>query len=166
MERKLEFRFAPVELDGRTVTGIAVPWDKIGTGPQGKERFLRGAFGDPSGFPEFNLTKQHNRSLAVSANLRFLDAPGGLKVSATIAETALGADTLVEIREKMLRGFSVEFYAEKEHLSQGIRVIEKAALAGLSLVDIPAYGDAKIEEIRKNQRIKKAQRRAKRRRFF
>ena len=95
MERKLEFRFAPVELDGRTVTGIAVPWDKIGDGPLGKERFLRGAFGDPSGFPEFNLTKQHNRSLAVSANLRFFRrTPGGLKVSATIAETALGADTL------------------------------------------------------------------------
>ena len=80
MERKLEYRFAPVELDGRTVTGIAVPWDKIGKqGPQGpRNGFYAEAFGRPFGsFPDFNLTKQHNRSLAVSANLRFSRFPFG-----------------------------------------------------------------------------------------
>ena len=163
MERKLEYRFAPVELDGRTLTGIAVPWDSIGNGPLGKERFLRGAFGPPDRFPDFNLTKQHNRSLAVSADLRFSDSPSGLKVSTTIAKTALGADTLVEIREGILRGFSLEFFAEKERMEKNVRVISKATFVGLSLVDHPAYTDAKIEEVREKDPGKP---RVRKRRFF
>ena len=82
MERKIEYRFAPLTLDEgeRKVAGIATPWDSIGQGDFGPEKFSRSAFGPVDDFQMFNLTVQHNRGLGVSADLNFRDTPKGLEV--------------------------------------------------------------------------------------
>ena len=165
MERKIEYRFAPLTLDEgeRKVAGIATPWESIGQGDFGPEKFLRSAFGPVEDFQMFNLTVQHNRGLGVSADLNFRDTPKGLEVSATLANTTRGKDTLEEIRAGILRGFSVEFISLEERRESGVRLLDRALLLGLSLVDIPAYSDAKIEEIRSQARKLVPH---KRRRFF
>ena len=167
MERIVEYRFAPLKLDEgeRQVLGTAVPWDSIGHGDKGPERFMRSAFGPVEDFQMFNLTVQHDRGLGVSADLNFRDTVKGLEVAATLANTTRGKDTLEEIRAGILRGFSIEFIALEERQENRVRVLDRALLLGLSIVDIPAYPSASVDEIR-NRRIKKAQRRAKRRRFF
>ena len=165
MERKIEYRFAPLILDEgeRKVLGTAVPWGSIGQGDFGPERFMRSAFGPIEDFQMFNLTVQHDRGLGVSADLNFRDTPKGLEVDATLANTTRGKDTLEECRSGILRGFSIEFIALEERKENRVRILDRALLLGLSLVDIPAYSDAKIEEIRSQARKNPGR---KRRRFF
>ena len=51
----------------------------------------------------------------------------------------------VLVREKVLGGFSVEFDALAERAEGNVRVIERARLRGLGIVDVPAYIDARLE---------------------
>ena len=52
---------------------------------------------------------------------------------------------LAEVRAGKLNGLSVEFVAEKEKREAGIRIIEKARLVGIGLVDQPSYSGSVVE---------------------
>ena len=61
-----------------------------------------------------------------------------------LPDTARGRDAATSIRNKTLRGLSVEFRAVSEKMINGIRIITKAALLGAGLVDNPAYSQATV----------------------
>ena len=70
------------------------------------------------------------------------DGPQALEVRAELAE---GAAALELVKRGALRGFSIEFHAVAERRDGGIRVIERATLSGLALVDKPSYPGATVE---------------------
>lgn len=157
-----EFRF---ELERREVSGLAVPWSpRTGIGDYGRETVERGAFGDPSTFRQFNLTRMHERVVPIAANPVFTDTEKGLEIRATIAETSAGDEVLREIEAGLISGFSIEMFVQRESRRGGLRYISKSLLSGVSLVDFSAYKDATIQEVR--QREIEFQRRNRQRRLL
>ena len=128
-------RSAPLEVRaaGQTLTGEAVRYGQRAT--DRPERFEAGAFA-PLGPLVLNL--QHDPSIVLATTgdrLDVTDTPRALEV---LAELQPGA-ALTLLRRGVLRGLSVEFRALAERTEGGVRVIERATLEALGLVDAPAY---------------------------
>ena len=128
-------RSAPLEIRaaGRTLTGEAVRYGQRAT--DRPERFEAGAFA-PLGPLALNL--QHDPAIVLATTgdgLAVTDTPRALEVRASLRPGA----ALTLLRRGVLRGLSVEFRALAERTEGGVRVIERAALEGLGLVDEPAY---------------------------
>ena len=142
--RFVEVRAAP---DSRVIEGTAMPWaPREGRGPQGPERFERGAFRLPV---DITLTVQHERSAPVartsSGSLELTDTAEGLTFRATLPETPRADQALADVRAGLLAGASVEFRSLRETRAGAVRVIQSASLEGLALVDFQAYPDALAE---------------------
>ena len=133
-------RLPPVEvrLEGRTLRGVAMRY-----GEQARDRpemFLSGAF-QPIGPVAMNL--QHDRSglreIATTdgGSMRITDSDTELRVEADLRE---GSAELSLVRRRALRGLSVEFRAQAETRNPaGLRVVSKAQLVGVGLVDDGSY---------------------------
>lgn len=150
----LEFRVAN-EGDGRTIRGIAAPYDQIthlAPSPTG-ELFKPGAFaksiGEIIGKRKIKLFRSHDYSRAVGVVTEFEDTPTGLGFEARIAKTAFGDETLEEINEGTLDSVSVGFRAIRTRAGiNKVREVIEAAIEELSLAPMPAYAGARISEIR------------------
>ena len=127
-----EFRVA-----GRTLSGTAMRYGDVS--PDFRERFEPGAFGEVRSIA---VNLQHDRNVIVVPDALLTDSPRELRVR---AELPPGSAALNLVRRGALNGFSVEFHAESERRESGIRVIERAVLAGLALVDRGAFPGATAE---------------------
>ena len=135
MESQLERRSAPLELRGRTVKGLAVPWGErarvsLPSGEHVQETFVSGAFGkDMKSVP---LLVEHGGKqvgeVTPSTSARGLELSGSY-------EGDLGS------RNR----FSIEFRARSETRSQDLRIVTNALLEGVAAVASPAYEGARIE---------------------
>ena len=128
-------RSAPLEVRaaGQTLTGEAVRYGQRAT--DRPERFEAGAFA-PLGPLALNL--QHDPSIVLATTgdrLAVTDTEQALEVRAELQPGA----ALTLLRRGVLRGLSVEFRALAERTEGGVRVIERATLEALGLVDEPAY---------------------------
>lgn len=130
-------RLTPVEcrLEGRTLRGVAMRY-----GEQARdrpERFLPGAF-QPLGPVTLNLQHDRLREIASTdgGSLRIEDTPTELRVAADLRE---GSAELSLVRRRALRGLSVEFRALSERHDNGIRIVERAELPAIGLVDSGSY---------------------------
>ena len=142
--KKLEYRFAPVALEGRVLSGTIMQYGEIATGAPRPERFLPGAFE----FDDVLLNVQHDRKrpLARTPETMILtDTAEALTLTATLPETRECDDILELVRKRVLTGLSVEFRAVRERLEGRVRVIEKAILSAVGVVDIAAYAGAVVE---------------------
>lgn len=149
---KRERRYAELrhEADGRLLEGVAIRYGDVATLPWGRERIEPGAFGDLAD-ADLILNAMHDRArpLARTAGgLVLVDGADALEVRATLPETREADDALTLVRSRVYRGFSIEFATGAERIegrgADAIRVIERAALVDLAVVDRPAYGDSRI----------------------
>ena len=141
-----EFRVA-----GRTLSGVVLRYGDTST--EHRERFMRGAF---SPVPSVPLNIQHDQ------RLRVLD-PGAFILTDTLrelrirAELPAGSAALSLVRRVALNGYSIEFHARAERREAGVRVIERAVLSGIGLVDQPSYPASKAEVRAKSGRTLRSQ---------
>ena len=137
------------EAGGRTLSGVAVRYGDVATVlPWGRERIEAGAFGDVAG-ADVVLNVQHDRGRPIArtggGGLTLADGPDALAVRAELPPTREADDALANVRGLIVRGLSAEFVAIAERMESGVRVIERAELVGLGLVDTPAYPQSEIE---------------------
>ena len=146
---EIEYRFAEgVTVVGRALVGTVMPYGQVADGKKGPEKFLAGAFGDVANVDAI-LNLQHDRKQPLArtggGGVILVDAPEALTMTATLPETAAGNDAVALVTGGVMRGLSVEFAALRERREAGVRVIERAVLLGIGLVDRPAYPAATVE---------------------
>lgn len=125
--------------DGRTLAGVALAYGDVSA--DFRERFLPGAFG---ALPAVALNLQHDPALvlAPAGALELADSERALEVRATLPAASAAVQL---VKRGALTGFSIEFHARAERRDGDVRVIERAELTGLALVDRPAYGASTAE---------------------
>ena len=135
-----------------TLTGYAIRYDSINGY---RERVARGAFADVvrsrqdvNGYSNHD----HGRVLArrSAGTLRLRDESDGLIVEMDLPDTQEGRDTATLIRRGDIDGLSIGFNLRgSQHTeSRGIRTWQRIALDEVSVVSRPAFGDARISDIR------------------
>ena len=143
----IEYRFQKLELPeegSRILQGTVLPYGEIANGDYGPEKFLPGSLE----FSDVILNVQHDRGRPIARTpetLILTDTEKALELRAELPETAEGTDALVSVRSRLLRGLSVEFSVIEQSFEAGIRVIRKAILTGIGLVDSGAYKSAVVE---------------------
>ena len=129
-----EFRVA-----GRTLSGTVLRYGDISD--EHRERFLPGAFGPTPSAP---INIQHDPTMIVldAGDYVLSDSERALEIR---ADLPAGSAALSLVKRGALNGFSVEFNARAERREGGIRVVERAYLVGIGLVDEPSYADSQAE---------------------
>ena len=149
MSLETERTLRPLELraEGRRLEGIVLQYEE--TSPSHRERFLPGAFSlDPGTTRWLDYRHDRTRVLAHTGNgggLTLRDSPEALLLEAELPALPLSERALGEIASGALQGLSIEFRAESESRDGGIRVVEKADLAGIGLVASPSYPASRVE---------------------
>lgn len=143
--------------DGRTVHGIAAPFDRPAQIAEGGLRFAetirRGAFTKTlqGRTRQIKFLSQHRRDdnpLGVFTELR--EDAAGLYVEARVSETRAGDDVLALVRDGALDGWSIGFGVIRERWNndRSQRDLLELRLAEVSLVTFPAYDDARVVGVR------------------
>ena len=110
-----------------------------------RERFEPGS-ASSTGEAVLNVHHREDRPLAREpGTLTFESRADGLYLRADLPATAESDDALALVRAGVLTGLSLEFRADQEKLVKGVRVIERATVAGVALVARPAYKTTQVE---------------------
>ena len=145
-----EFRFAELEFREdapRQLSGTVVRYGDTAKLPFGSERFEPGAFGTANQLDAI-LNVQHDRTRPLArtggGGLSVEDSTDALRMVAELPQTREADDVLALVRAGVLRGLSLEFVAQRERMEGRIRVISKARLRGVAVVDRPAYPESAV----------------------
>jgi hypothetical protein len=132
------------EGDGRTIVGIAVPYDvEQRISPNVVEVFRKGVFRDVTrAANRVKLLFQHKTDAPIGRAIMLEERDGGLYGEFRISKTEAGDEALELIRDGVLSNLSVGFQPLKDEKRAGVVNRIKAHLAEVSLVTFGAYGDA------------------------
>jgi HK97 family phage prohead protease len=149
----IKFTAVPITLDAaagedapRTITGIAVPWDVVATVSGGeKVMFKRGAF-DLNAKPARLLENHDGRPIGIVSEL--IDLDNGLGFSASFARSKAADDVVELIQMAAYDSVSVGAVPKKyKYDKNGVMIVSSADLQELSVVSVPAFAGAVIEQI-------------------
>lgn len=147
---KAEERFVKIaspENDSRVLEGTVLVYGDQAIGNFGPERFTPGAFGDVSKL-DVVLDVQHVRGRPIARTpdtLQLIDSATDLKLKAIIPETRDGDDVLTLVKNRILQGLSVRFIPVRQHREGETRIITKAILESVGVVDKPSYPLSRLE---------------------
>ena len=146
-DKTTERRFSELRQEGRRVSGVLLRYGDVAALPWGRERFEPGAFGDVTG-ADVILNTAHERARPLArtggGGLELIDTREALNIRATLPITQDANDTLSLIKSGVLRGLSLEFSSIAERMEGDTRILERAELRGLAVVDRPAYSDSLV----------------------
>ena len=145
---ELERRYVELRADdtGRTLRGVAVTYGDVAKVAGLEERIEPGAFGT---LGDVILNGHHDRAQPLArtggAGLELSDTAERLAFAATLPETRAADDVLTLVRGGVMRGASIEMRVTGQRFEGAVRVIERAQLAAIGIVDTPAYPASEIE---------------------
>lgn len=137
--------------------GICVPYNRVTlkAGHAKGERFLPGAFAELDARAKIRLTDSHLEGEArrpVGVGTEFRDTAHGLFGTFRFYDTPEGRGARENVLEETYGGLSVGFLPIVERrAADGVREIVKARLFHVSLVDEPAYEEARVLAVREAQ---------------
>ena len=146
-----EFRYCELRADesSRAISGIAIRYNEVASiAGIYRELFRAGSFGNV-GTLDVLLNVQHERSRPVArtggGGLQLMDSDTELRIYAELPLTREADDVLTLIRNRVIRGLSVEFKPIQQQFVSGIREINSALLKAVALVDTPAYEQSVVK---------------------
>ena len=128
-----------------------MPYGAVAILPWGKERFALGAFAGAGADVDVILNRQHDRGrplVRAGSGLVITEAPDAVTLRAELPDGPEQDQAMADVRARILRGLSVEFRAMEETMAGDVRVITRARLTGIGLVDRPQYDDATVAAMR------------------
>ena len=143
-------------LSGRRLTGRVMRYgDEAEIPGIGRERFSMFAFDEHlrSGRGT-RLNIEHDDTLTIGSTgdvLTLTDSPAELRMAAELPAGDAYDSVLALIGDRLTTGLSVEFRALNERLTNGVRVIQRATLPALGIVDDPAYAASGVEVRRRGR---------------
>lgn len=130
-----------IRSDGRTISGPVVRYGDVA--PSFREMFEPEAFASVADPLPVHL--EHDRSFIVrpdGSRERVMRRADGIGLELRLGEHSAA---LKMVRSGYLTGWSPEFVSLAERRESGLRVIERAHLAGVGLVHEPAYKQSRVE---------------------
>ena len=140
----MEQRAVRFESSGSDIHGVVVRYGDTARIGNLQERFEAGAFGDTLQSPAIRVNLQHRRERPLAIP-RFSDTPTALHAAFKLPDTSDGRDAQSLLETGVLTGLSMEFVPVEERFEAGVRVIRRAQMLGLALVDYPAYAQSVAE---------------------
>lgn len=133
----------------RTMTGVVVPWGKVGRHKNGRRwRFERGAlkFGDAK---YIRLNSEHVQSARLGRAVSAEDTDEGLVMTFRLYDGRDGDLALALAADGVKTGFSVEIEADEADTepdpdNPGVLLVKMAHLTGVGFVKDPAFTDARL----------------------
>ena len=140
-----------VDLDGRTIEGMVVPYGAVGEKGGMRFRFARGSvrWGDVS---RVKLLRDHDVTRPVGKAVSLVDAGAGVRARFKVAAGASGDEALGLSADGVLDGLSVgvEFGGEDydpDPMNRGVMLVRRADLREVSLTAMPAFDDARVTRV-------------------
>ena len=138
-----------VNVEKRTITGLAVPWGKVARSGFHRWRFASNSlrWADASRV-KLNLHHDPERAIGYAAGLR--NTPDGLEVTFKVADVPEGDRALALAAGKVLDGLSIEVDFDdddawqKDPADDSVRLVHKGRLRGVALTAVPAFDDARL----------------------
>ena len=100
------------------------------------------------------MNLQHDDALTIGSTgdvLTLTDSPAELRMVAELPAGDVYDSVLALVGDDLTRGLSAEFRALNERLTNGVRVIQRATLPALGIVDDPAYSASGVEVRRRGR---------------
>ena len=140
-----------LRVQGRRLLGTVVRYGAPGEG--GMERFQAGAFSEqlrqePGLGNDVMLNVQHQRARPLArypGAMTLRDTAEALTMEATLPETRDADDVLALVKGRVLVGLSVGFVALSERWERDVRIVERATLDHVAVVDRPSYPDSMVD---------------------
>lgn len=139
---------AAVDTGGRTITGMVIPYDVVGSTSLGPLTVKAGAVRLPEDLSRVKLFLDHDRTMPVGWAIAAHDGPDGLLMSFKIGEGETGDRVLSEASPSspLRDGLSVEldgitFTDDSE------TVVADSFLRGVAVVPVPAFDDARVQSV-------------------
>ena len=141
--RYIEFR----AVDGHLITGVAVPYGTPSRIGAFVETIAPGAY---SPIRELRLNVMHQRERALAVNrpgggLTLHDGPTELRLDLTLPLHGEGPAVAELVARGVYKGFSVEQRVLEDRWEGRNRLVKRARLVGLALVDEPAHAKALVD---------------------
>jgi HK97 family phage prohead protease len=134
--------------DSRTVSGIAVPYNQVTD-----LGYIREQFAPDSVTPADNvmLFWRHEEPIGKIIESRSTDA--GWEITAHISETPRGNEAYTLLRDGVINKFSIGFEPVDANVNKETNTITRTnvVVREVSLVPMPAYAGATIQEVREHQ---------------
>lgn len=147
----VNFRVNP---DKRTISGLAVPWNKVAYSRGQKWKFLPGSlhWTEPSRV-KANLDHDHER--VVGKAVRLEPTQVGLDTSVQLGRSPEAKRALEDAEDGIFDGFSIEVQFNQavgdkitaDPEDQSVNLVHRATLSGIALTPMPAFDDARIAAV-------------------
>jgi len=130
----------------RQISGIVVPFEKVGNTSAGEVVFEFGSIPnpDPRGV-KFLL--QHQSDRPIGKAIEFQVTPSGITGTFKVSNTTAGSDALVEAADGLRDGLSVGAQIDNYTMKDGVMHVTAAQIVEVSLVHSPAFSDAVVTTV-------------------
>ena len=128
----------------RIISGMVVPFNKVGNTSVGAVIFERGSIEIPS-TSKIKLLAQHNQTDPIGRAQSFNETSDAIYGTFKVSASQKGTDYLIMASEELISGLSVgvDVIASKP-AKDGTIYVQKAILREVSLVETPAFSDAQV----------------------
>lgn len=137
-----------VDVEARTIRGLAVPWGAVATKNGRRFSFARGSVVWPEDIRRVKVLRDHNRAAAVGRVVELTEDETGLHVVLRISPGQAGNEALALAEDGVLDGLSIGVSGEFER-RDGIDHARPggAHLAEVTLTGFPAFDSARISSV-------------------